>query len=435
MRVPAAGGQATSVTAFTDQQIGHRWPDAIAGRQQFVFYAGGPPDTAGIYLGSLDGTAPTRLTAAESAGVAHPDGWLLWVRGGTLVAQKLDLQTRALTGELVTVADNAAVDTAERSAISAAATGVIAYRTGAATRRQLAWFDRTGKPLGPLGEADNTWGRPRIAPDGRRVVLGRTVQGNQDLWVMDGTRLNRFTFDAATDDIAIWSPDGSRVVFDSTRSGGGDLYEKLASGAEAERQFVTSPEVKTPSSWSSDGRFVLFHSTDPQTSSDIWVADLGEGGTRRPPATAVLLKTAAREVWGAFSPDGRWVAYMSNESGRPEIYVRPFARPGTQPTGVQWQVSTSGGIHPVWRPDGRELYYVDPVGAMVAAPIVVNGITVAPGTPMVLFSTRILGGGIDAGQGRQYDLSRDGRFLINTVLEDLDTPITLLQHWRSDTGQ
>ena len=325
---------------------------------------------------------------------------------------------------------NTAVDTAERSAVSVATNGVVAYRTGSASQRQLAWFDRTGTQLEPLGEPDATWGRPRLSPDGKRVVIGRTVQGNQDLWILEGMRANRFTFDAATDDIAIWSPDGRRIVFDSTRTGGGDLYERLTSGAEVERQFVTSPEVKTPSSWSADGRYVLFHSTDPQTSSDLWIADLGEGGAKRPPPTAVFLKTAAREVWGAFSPDGRWVAYMSNESGRPEIYVRPFAPPGAPQSGVQWQVSTAGGIHPVWRPDGRELYYIDPVGAMVAAPIAVNGNTVQPGPPMVLFSTRILGGGIDAGQGRQYDVARDGRFLINTVLEDVDTPITFLQHWR-----
>jgi Tol biopolymer transport system component len=430
MRVPAGGGTAVPVTTFGAQQIGHRWPDALPGGKQFIFYAGGPPDTAGIYLGSLDGSAPARLTPADSAGVYHPDGWLLWVRDGALIAQRLDAARGTVAGEPLTIADSVAVDTAERSAVSVAASGAIAYRTGSANRRQLAWFDRTGTQFGPLGDADPTWGRPRVSPDGLRVVVGRTVQGNQDLWLLEGTRANRFTFDAATDDIAIWSPDGRRIVFDSTRSGGGDLYVKLASGAEVERPFVTSPEVKTPSSWSSDGRFVLFHSTDPQTSSDIWVADTGGTGDQDP-AAAVFLKTPAREIWGSFSPDGKWVAYMSNESGRPEIYVRPFVPPGVQPTGVQWQVSTAGGIHPVWRPDGKELYYVDPVGAMVATPIAVDGAKIDPGTPMVLFPTRILGGGVDAGQGRQYDVARDGRFLINTVLEDVDTPITLLQHWRA----
>jgi Tol biopolymer transport system component len=430
MRVSAAGGAAVAVTTFGPQQIGHRWPYALPDGRRFLFYAGGPRDTAGIYLGALDESTPTRLTPADSAGVYHPDGWLLWVREGALVAQQLDPNQAGLVGDPVTVDDEVAVNNFERSAVSVSATGMVAYRTGGASQRQLAWFDSSGKSLGSVGSPDPTWGRPRVSPDGHRVVVARTGQGNQDLWLLDGSRMSRFTFDAATDDISIWSPDGTRIVFTSTRTGGGDLYEKLASGAGSEVRFVASDEVKTPSSWSRDGRFILFHSTDPQTSSDLWVTAVSTSPGEPSNSAAVLLKTQYREVWGAFSPDGRWVAYMSNESGRPEIYVRPFSPPGAPAAEGQWQVSTAGGIHPVWRPDGRELYYIDPVGALVAVPVAVNGSTVVPGTPMVRFSTRILGGGIDAGQGRQYDIAPDGRFLINTVIDDIDAPITLLQHWR-----
>jgi Tol biopolymer transport system component len=431
MRVPAVGGAAVAVTTFGPQQIGHRWPYALPTGGRFLFYAGGPPDTAGIYLGTLDGSTPTRLTPADSAGVYHPEGWLLWVRGGALVAQQLDPNQATLVGEPVRVDDEVAVNNFERSAVSVSATGMVAYRIGGARQRQLAWFDPSGKPLGTAGSPDPTLGRPRVSPDGQRVIVARTVQGNQDLWLLEGTGMSRFTFDAATDDISIWSPDGTRIVFTSTRTGGGDLYEKLASGAGSETRFVASDEVKTPSSWSRDGRFILFHSTDPATSSDLWVASIGDGPHEATAKAAVLLKTPAREVWGAFSPDGRWVAYTSNESGRPEIYVRPFSPSGGPSAEGLRQVSTAGGIHPVWRPDGRELYYIDPVGALVAAPIAVSGSTLAPGTPMVRFSTRILGSGIDAGQGRQYDIAPDGRFLINTVIDDVDAPITLLQHWRS----
>ena len=192
-----------------------------------------------------------------------------------------------------------------------------------------------------------------------------------------------------------------------------------------EEQLVASDDVKTPSSWSRDGRYLLYHSTDPQTSSDLWVAPVGAGR----PAPFVFLRTPSREVWGAFSPDGRWVAYMSNESGRPQIYVRPFVPPGAAVTGGQWQISTAGGIHPVWRPDGRELYYLDPVGALVSVPVAASGATFEPGTPMVRFATQILGGGVDAGQGRQYDIAPDGRLLINTVIDNVESPITLLQRW------
>jgi Tol biopolymer transport system component len=430
MRVPAIGGAAVAVTSFGPQQIGHRWPYALPDGQRFLFFAGGPPDTAGIYLGALDGSTPARLTPADSAGVYHPDGWLLWVSGGALVAQQLDPARATLVGEPVRVDDEVAVNNFERSAVSVSATGMVAYRIGGAKQRQLAWFNPFGKQLGTVGAADPTWGRPRVSPDGQRVVVARTLQGNQDLWLLEGSSMSRFTFDAATDDISIWSPDGTRIVFTSTRTGGGDLYEKLASGAGSEMRFVASEEVKTPSSWSRDGRFILFHSTDPQTSSDIWVTAVGDGFGKPNDKAAVLLKTPFREVWGAFSPDGQWVAYMSNEYGPPEIYVRPFSAPGAPPAEGLRQVSTAGGIHPVWRPDGRELYYIDPVGALVAAPIAVNGSTLVPGTPTVRFSTRILGGGIDAGQGRQYDIAPDGRFLINTVIDDVDSPITLLQHWR-----
>ena len=134
-----------------------------------------------------------------------------------------------------------------------------------------------------------------------------------------------------------------------------------------------------------------------------------------------------------FSPDGRWVAYESNESGRDEIYVRPFVPPGAAGTaaaaaGGQWQVSTAGGIYPAWRPDGgAELYYLNPAGEMMAAPITVTGATLEPGAPVVLFPTRIFGGGVDAEQGRQYDVAPDGRFLINTQLDSGDAPITLLK--------
>jgi Tol biopolymer transport system component len=225
---------------------------------------------------------------------------------------------------------------------------------------------------------------------------------------------------------------------------------KLASGAGAEERLVTSDQQKTPTSWSADGHFLLYQSIDSQTSIDIWVVPMalrepqghpeqGRGmvGDRTP---SVFLKTRFRETRGEFSPDGRWVAYYSNESGRNEVHVRPFVPPSRDASadrpaaadGGQWQVSTVGGIYPAWRPDGKELYYLNPAGAMMAAPITVTGTTLAPGEPVVLFPTRIVGGGVDTQQGRQYDVARDGRFLINTELESASAPITLLQNWQPE---
>ena len=210
---------------------------------------------------------------------------------------------------------------------------------------------------------------------------------------------------------------------------------KNASGAVPETLLVESAQLKTTGDWSADGRFLIYYSLDLQDDYDLWVKPM-EGDA--PPW--VFLKTPFSERQSRFSPDGRFVAYMSNESGRSEIYVRPFAPPPSSgamagaaapaPSG-QWQVSTAGGIHPSWRADGKELYYLGPDGAMMAAPITVRGTAVEPGTPVALFPTRIYGGGVDNQQGRQYDVTRDGRFLINAELDDaVSTPITLIQNWQ-----
>ncbi|MSO45442.1 MAG: serine/threonine-protein kinase [Acidobacteria bacterium] len=449
VRVPASGGPPVALTTL-DRQNSHRWPSFLPDGRHFLFYAQGTPDTAGIYLGALDAPAPTRLTAADTAGVylqtslagrassgpgpaeaSREGGWLLWVRAGTLVAQRLDVERPALTGAPVTLADPVMADTnVNVAAVSASAGGLVAYRTGAGTRRQLTWVDRTGKALGTLGAPDeNGLLNPSVSPDGHRAVVTRRVQGNADLWLLDGTRTSRFTFDAAPDRNPIWSPDGSRIVFDSPRKGPRDLYQGSASRAGAEALLLASQQNKVATDWSADGRFLIYLSVDPQTNFDLWVVPME--GDRTP---WVFLKTPFEELGGTFSPDGRWVAYQSNESGRMEIYVRPFtgaAAPGAGATaaGGQWQVSTAGGIYPRWRSDGRELYYLAPSGAMMAAPIAVTGASVAPGAPVALFPTRIFAGGVDASQGRHYDVTRDGRFLINTVLDEASAPITLLMNW------
>jgi Tol biopolymer transport system component len=348
------------------------------------------------------------------------------VRAGALVAQRLDVAEAALTGEPVTLAEAVAVDaTFSQSPVSVADTGLVAYRTGGGGLRQLTWLDRSGAARGTVGDADRSLNHPRVSPDGRRVAVQRVVGGNTDLWLLDGGRTSRFTFDAAVDVRPVWSPDSTRVAFGSSRTGLMDLYQRLASGAGVDERFAPNDQVKTPGSWSADGRFLLYNSTDPQTSIDLWIAPMV--GDRTP---LLFLKTPSREVQGEFSPDGRWVAYQSNESGRDEVYVRPFA-PAT--AGGQWQVSTAGGIQPAWRRDGKELYYLNPEGAMMAVPITA-GATLSPGAPVVLFPTRIVGGGVDTGTGRQYDVAPDGRFLVNTELDagGATAPITLIQNWTPD---
>jgi Tol biopolymer transport system component len=404
-RVPASGGQATAATKL-DRQPSHRFPSFLPDGRQFPFYAQGGPETGGIYLGSLDSAETRRLTPADTAGVYLSSGWLLWVRAGTLVAQRLDLGRKALTGNLLTLADPVVFDVNTYvGALSVSAAGLVAYRAGQASRRQLEWFDRSGKALGAMGAPDeNSLNTPSVSPDGRRVAVVRAVQGNTDIWLLDGIRTNR--------------------------NGHCDLYQKPSSGGGLEELLVESSQDKAPNDWSADGRFILYHSIDPQTGQDLWVVPME--GDRKP---RVFLKTSFDERLGQFSPDGRWVAYESNESGRQEIYIRPFAAPAASgaaanPAAGQWQVSTAGGIFPRWRPDGKELYYIRPNGEMMAAPIAATGTTLEPGAPVALFPTHIYGGGADNGQGRQYDVTRDGRFLTNTVLDDASFPITLLLNWK-----
>ena len=443
LRVPASGGPAVAVTTLA-RQNSHRFPSFLPDGRHFLFYATGTPDSRGIYLGTLDAPDTHRLTAADAAGVywaspSAPDaGWLLWVRAGTLVAQRMDVALAALTGDPVTLADAVAVDAAPNvAAVSVSASGLVAYRSGAGSRRQLTWVDRSGQALGPLGAPDENGllFTPSVSPDGQRVAVARTMQGNLDLWLLEGPRMSRFTFDAAQDQFPVWSPDGTRIAFASNRAGTYDLYQKAAGGAGSEEVLVASPQTKVPNDWSADGRFLLYHSIDPQTNRDLWVLPLE--GDRTP---WVFLKTPFDDRNGTFSPDGRLVAYQSNESGRDEIYIRPFAGPAASgasasPVGGQWQVSTAGGVFARWRRDGRELYYLAPTGAMMAAPIAVTGTTLAPGAPVALFPTRIVGGGADTGLARQYDVTRDGRFLINTVLDAAPSPITLLMNWNPEAKQ
>ena len=290
-RIPASGGEAVAVTTLS-QQANHRFPQFLPGGRQFLFYALGGPDTSGIWLGSLDESNATRLTTADAAGVYASPGWLLFIRGGTLLAQRLDLTRRELTGDPVAVADAVAFNSDLASAVSASPAGLVAYREGGAgARRQLTWFDRAGTATGTVGALDeNNLLSPRLSPDGRRVAVHRTLQGNTDIWLLDADRATRLTFDPASDRVAVWSPDGSRVVFDSLRKGHRDLYQKSTSGAGSEEPLVESPQDKVAGDWSADGRFIIYDASDtngPQSSSDLWVVPLE--GDRKP---FIFLKTS-----------------------------------------------------------------------------------------------------------------------------------------------
>jgi Tol biopolymer transport system component len=435
MRISPTGGAARAVTTLEAKHILQTAPFFLPDGHHFLFAVLGASDTAGIYLGDLTGGASTRLTNAGTAPVYLPTGWMLWVRDGALVAQRLNVTKAALTGAPVTLAGGLPAAGAVTS-VSVSATGWVAYRAGGGSQDQLTWFDRSGAVRGSVEQPDGALYEPRVAPDGRRVVVTRLTAQGLNIWLLDGARMSRLTFGANADYGPVWSPDGMRIVFASQRSGTDVLYQKRLNGVVGDAQpLLSAGRVKVPgrrASWSPDGRFLLYTLIDPQTGDDLWVVPMV--GAHTP---SVFLKTPFDEEQGVFSPDGRWVAYQSNESGRFEIYVRPFHPPGargseTASDAMQWQVSTAGGIEPTWQPDGKEIDYIDPSGAMMAAPITVRGAELAVGTPVKLFQTRIVGGGENDSVGRQYDVALDGRFLIDTVPESAAAPITLIQNWNPE---
>ena len=436
-RVAAAGGDPVAVTRIdSPRQIGHRAPQFLPDGRQFLFYAAGTPEAAGIYLGSLDGGAPTRLTAADSGGAFLPPDRLVFVRQGTLVARRLDLARGApggqveLTGDPVTLADRVGVDAIARGGFAVSGAGSVAYRAGGGAARHLAWVDRTGKAVGIAGEPDaNELRMPELSPDGRRVAMARAVQGNNDIWLLDLVRggRTRLTFDAANDTNPIWLPDGLRIVFTSIRTGAADLYLKPSNGSGTEERLVGSPNNKTAQDWSRDGRWLLYSETNPTTGRDLWALDM----TSPDRTSRVVANTPAEEVLAQLSPDGRWVAYQTNESGRFEVVVQPFPD-----AGGKWQVSTAGCVAPRWRADGKELYFLAPDATMMAVPVTAAGTSFEAGTPVALFPTRIVDGGTVAIIRPQYAVARDGRFLINQPVGDATAaPITLILNWRPPANE
>jgi Tol biopolymer transport system component len=307
-------------------------------------------------------------------------------------------------------------------AFSVSPAGSITYRTGFSRLSQFTWFDQAGKVAGTIGTPDaNGLLNPALSPDGRRVAAQRAMHGNIDLWLFDAGRETRLTFDAGRDMYPVWSPDGSRIAFSKELKGARSLYRKSSMGGGGQELLLASGSTLVPNAWSPDGRFLMYSERSPVTALDLWVLPL-DG--KQPPS--VFLNSKFEERYPQFSPDGRWVAYMSDESGRPEIYLRPFPA-----SSGQFPVSTTGGIAPRWRKDGKELYYIAPDSKLMAVSMDTTGRAPKMGEPGALFRPHILyGGTMTTGVLWQYDVAPDGRFLINVTPDDVVTaPITVIQNW------
>jgi Tol biopolymer transport system component len=304
--------------------------------------------------------------------------------------------------------------------------GLLLYRKGFAgpVPRQLTWFDRTGKQLGRLGETGN-YGDLNISPSGDRVAYDTTINGNRDIWVIDVARAipSRVTFDPSSDWNPQWSPDGSRIAF---ASGKGDtpahIYEKPSTGVGTD-QLVFQDQSEIPVDWSRDGRYMVFSRLrGGNQGNNTWVLDLSGQKKASPFNESPFDKAHAR-----ISPDGRWLAYTSNDSGMYQIVVQTFP----DPNGGKWQITAQGGAEPKSRRDGRELYYLAFDGKLMAVPIK-PGPTFEAGTPMALFETSLTVNRAQPERTGRYDVAPDGRFLISVPQGTATTaPVIAIVNWTS----
>jgi Tol biopolymer transport system component len=428
-RLNASGGQPSAGTKLAPGDRSHRWPQFLPDGKSFLFYVLGKAEPQGIYIGTTDGAESKRLTAADTSAAYLPPDHIVFLRQTALLVQSFDVFHRTLTGDPVTIADpvGSASDRFTgglfNGGFSVSVSGRLAYRTGDRGSYQLVWFDRTGKQLGVAGEPDSAdLGSPELSPDGRRLAVDRIVQGNRDVWLMDLVRggWQRFTFDPALDGSPIWSPDGTKLAFYSARKGPNDIYLKASSETASEQPLLETSNGKRSLNWSKDGRFLLYRNDDPKTGFDLMAVPV-TGDDRRP---IVVAKTPFSEDDGQFSPDGRWVAYQTDESGRNEIVVQSFPNPT-----LKVPVSTEGGIYPRWRSDGKELYFIAPDLKLMAATVRSSAARLDFDKPVPLFQTSIYlyGGNLKT----QYAVSTDGRFLINQpVVDSAPAPITLILNWK-----
>ncbi len=429
-RVSASGGTPSVVTTPDEasEQREYFLPSFLPDGVHFLYsaYSLATRNLLGIYVASIDSGERKLLVpggpvpaAAGLTSAKHAQSYLLWQRGATLMAQAFDLARLELLGEALPVAEQV-----QPGAFTVSDAGILAYQAGSEeVLSELVWFDRSGTQIDVLGDRAD-YADLALSPDGTRasVSIRDPARRTRDIWLYDAPRglRTRLTFDPSDDFVPIWSLDGSRIVFNSARAGRLDLYQKPSSGSGADEVFLAAGDFgKFPYGWSPDGRFFLYASAagTPGTGNDLYALPLF--GDRKPFA---FLQTRFNEAWARFSPDGRWVAYRSDESGRGEVYVTSF------PTSAgKWQISTGGGNLARWRRDGHEIFYLAPDNKLMAAQVNGQGSAFEVGPVRTLFQTRAKT--VDTRYA--YDVSADGqRFLVITPVEQTTSaPITLVVNW------
>ncbi|MBZ5624707.1 MAG: protein kinase, partial [Acidobacteriia bacterium] len=432
LRVSSEGGAATSVTANQPGELSQLWPVFLPDGRHFLYRRTVRPESSGIYLGSLDDKPDQqslkRLVATDYIAdfVPSPDGnsgEILFLREGTLFAQGFDLRGLKVSGDAVPVAEQVG-NYLSVGQFSASRSGALVYRSGAAGGyARLTWLDRHGNTVGTSNDADYYYNSLTVSPDGSRVAAERADGPGRNIWLVDLARVGRtrFTYsNVALDGYPAWSPDGTRIAFSSNRAGVYDLYQRAANGAGGDELLLKSDLNKYVADWSRDGRFLLFDQAIEGNRRELWVLPMDGTGERKP---VPFLRTDFDTRSGRFSPDGRWIAYQSNESTKDEIYVRPFPAPAGG--GGKWTVSQGGGRQPRWRRDGKELFYIGLNGELMVSEISTSGAAFQSQMPKLLF--QIKAPLIPPG----WDVSVDGtKFLFPvTSGEATQDPFTVVLNW------
>jgi serine/threonine protein kinase len=428
-RVSPAGGDTVAVTALKAGQSGHKYPSFLLDDRHFLY-----TDTANeVFTGSLDSVDAQQrfLLAADSPPVYTPPGYLLFVRQGALLAQPFDAKKLRLSGDPIPIAEQLGLVQLGQ-AFSVSENGILTYRTGVGLANlQLTWVDATGKLVQSIATPGGYYLGPDLSPDGKRIAIHRHESAGGDVWIVEVStgKTSRFTFDASQENASpIWSPDGNHIAFGSRRNGKWGIYRKLSNGTGTEELLFESEVLKMPMSWSADDKWILYMTIDAKTGQDIWALPLS--GDRK---AFPILQTPFNEGHPQFSPDGKWFAYESNETGRSEIYIQSFP-PGTG----KWQISSNGGWFARWSRDGRKLFYMDALnsGKIVSVGISAAGSTLESSVPMPLFDSAYINTPAGhSGNWNSFAVSSDSqRFLIprpeanaNSALTS--TPITVVLNW------
>ena len=364
-RVPAAGGAVVPVTVVAEGDVAHRFPQFLPDGRRFLYLRISPdPDKMGVYVGSIDAgpdaqshdrVLATNRQAYYAPGAGGGPGHLIFLRDGTLMAQPFDPDRLALSGEAISIAEGVESYAAQSYGMfSVSDSGTLAYRSGVGEKLSVTWLDQKGRLERVLGDPGE-YANPAVSPDASRIAVAQGKAGARDIWIVDAARntTRRFTFDPADDDYPVWSPDGTTIAFSSNRRGQAQLYMKPADGLGEERLMTDQPGI--PTSWSKDGRYLLFTVTSAKTLNDIWVLPDPQRADAKP---IELIATEFNDESGQFSPDGRWIAYAA-ERPNTQVYVRPFLpNAGAGATGARYLVSRGLAFTPRWRADGAQLFFM-----------------------------------------------------------------------------